>query len=330
LVANSIEVEEPFSTEENSSMSITVISNPLISHRLTLIRDQITPASSFRRGVSQIVQLMIPNVFADLRTKETSLQTPIASMTGINIDEDIVAIPVLRAGLGMLEPLVDMIDVLRISFLDMNRDPETLMPVVRRTWLSSALGSACIVILDPMLATGRTLSEATRLVKKEGACRIKTISLIAAPEGLECIEKEHPDVQVYVAAVDSGLDARGYIVPGLGDAGDRLTAFNLIYHGPNWVGMKAHLLLTDGWGDEPAVNIKQKVTRDELLSNLRMVRQGQQVLVLFTPQLTIGGRLPQRHPPIILQSGAIYWLGSAGDEFLAEFVLVGDFRHGLA
>jgi uracil phosphoribosyltransferase len=214
-------------------MSITVISNPLISHRLTLIRDQITPASSFRRGVSQAVQLMIPTIFADLRTKETSLQTPIASMTGINVDEDIVAIPVLRAGLGMLEPLVDMIDGLRISFLDMNRDPETLMPVVRRTWLPSALGSACIVILDPMLATGRTLSKATRLVKKEGACRIKTISLIAAPEGLACIEKEHPDVQVYVAAVDSGLDARGYIVPGLGDAGDRLTGFNLIYPGTN-------------------------------------------------------------------------------------------------
>jgi uracil phosphoribosyltransferase len=215
-------------------MSITVISNPLISHKLTLIRDQITPASPFRRGVSQIVQLMIPTVFADLRTKETSLQTSISSMVGVNVDEDIVAIPVLRAGLGMLEPLVELIDGLRISFLDMNRDPETLTPVVRRTWLSSTLGSACIVILDPMLATGRTLSEATRLAKKEGgACRIKTISLIAAPEGLECIEKEHPDVQVYVAAVDSGLDARGYIVPGLGDAGDRLTGFNLIYPGPN-------------------------------------------------------------------------------------------------
>ena len=114
-------------------MSIIVISNPLISHRLSLIRDQLTATSSFRRGVSQIVQLMIPTVFADLRTKETSLRTPIASMTGINVDEDIVVIPVLRAGLGMLEPLVDMIDGLRISFLDMNRDPETLMPVVQRT-----------------------------------------------------------------------------------------------------------------------------------------------------------------------------------------------------
>lgn len=214
-------------------MPINVISNPLIAHKLTVIRDRGTSDSSFRSGMSQIVQLMIPTVFSDLRTREVSIQTPLSSMTGSNVDEDIVAVPVLRAGLGMLQPLVEMIEGIKICMLDMNRDPETLMPVVRRNWLPSALGNGCVVILDPMLATGGTLTEATRLVRQERVSRIKAISLLAAPEGLERFEKAHPDVQVYVAAVDDGLDARGFITPGLGDAGDRLTGCTLVSCGPN-------------------------------------------------------------------------------------------------
>jgi len=213
-------------------LSISIISNPLISHKVTVIRDQSTPDSAFRSGVSQIVQLMIPTAFGDLHTKEVGIRTPLASTTGMRVDENIVAVPIMRAGLGMLQPLVDIIDGLRICLLDMNRDPETLMPVVRRSWLPSALGTGCVVILDPMLATGGTLTEAVRLVKHEGVQRIKTISVIAAPEGLERFEKAHPDVQVYVAAVDSGMDARGFIVPGLGDAGDRLTGCDLLFQEP--------------------------------------------------------------------------------------------------
>jgi uracil phosphoribosyltransferase len=214
-------------------MSISVISNPLISHKLAMIRDQTTPDSSFRSGVSQVVQLMIPAVFSDLRTRDVSIATPLSVMTGTNIDEDILAVPVLRAGLGMLQPLVDIIDGLRICLLDMNRDPESLMPVVRRNWLPSVSASGCAVILDPMLATGGTLAEAARLVKQAGFPRIKTVSLLASPEGLERFGRAHPDVQVYVAEVDRGLDGRGFIVPGLGDAGDRFTGYELVSPDPN-------------------------------------------------------------------------------------------------
>jgi uracil phosphoribosyltransferase len=214
-------------------MTINVISHPLISHKLDQIRDQTTPDYIFRRGVSQIVQLMIPGVFRDLRTREASIATPLSAMTGTRADEDIVAVPVLRAGLGMLQPLVDLIDGLQICLLDMNRDPESLLPVVRRNWLPSDSGSGCVVILDPMLATGGTLTEATRLVKLAGYSRIKTVSLIAAPEGLERFERAHPEVQVFVAQIDQGLDGRGFIVPGLGDAGDRLTGCGLVFPDPD-------------------------------------------------------------------------------------------------
>lgn len=209
-------------------MSLTIVDGPLIWDYLARLRDAQTPTTAFRDSMTQIVRLMIPAVFSDLRTREVTVTTPVGDATVQRLDETVVAIPILRAGLGLVEPLTAVIPDLRINYLDINRDEASLQPVLRRVWLPADLGDACVAILDPMLATAGTLSEAVRLVKERGARRIKAISLVAAPEGLARMEREHPDVQVYVAAVDTGLNAKGYIVPGLGDAGDRLTGFGLI------------------------------------------------------------------------------------------------------
>lgn len=208
-------------------MPLTVVENPLVLDYLARIRDAQTATSDFTSAMSHIVRFMLPTVFADLRTREVNILTPVGAATVRRLDEQVVAVPVLRAGLGLLEPLTSAIPEIRVSFLDINRNEDTLMPMVRREWLPPDFGDACVVVLDPMLATGGTLAMSVRLVKERGAKRIKTISIVAAPEGIGVMVRDHPDVQVYVAAVDSHLNDRGYIVPGLGDAGDRLTGFGL-------------------------------------------------------------------------------------------------------
>lgn len=208
-------------------MPLTVVEHPLVWDYLARIRDSHTSTFDFTAAMAHIVRFMLPAVFDDLRTKEVTVLTPVGEAKARRLAEQVVAVPVLRAGLGMLEPLTSAIPGMNVSFLDINRNEDTLMPMVRREWLPPSFDDACVVVLDPMLATGGTLSMSVRLVKERGARRIKTISLVSAPEGLALMEREHPDVQVYVAAVDSHLNERGYIVPGLGDAGDRLTGFGL-------------------------------------------------------------------------------------------------------
>lgn len=210
-------------------MPLTIVGHPLIWHRLAIIRDKQTPPSIFRQKLSEIAQLMLPSVLSDLNTTEGLVETPVGKATTKMLAETVVVIPILRAGLGMVEPFIQLVPDLKISYLDINRDPQTLMPGVRRAWLPETFDGACVVIIDPMLATGRTTSKAAQLVKEKNVGRVKAMCLLAAPEGVEFVTEQHPDLQLYAAAVDDGLNATGYIIPGLGDVGDRVTGFDLTY-----------------------------------------------------------------------------------------------------
>ncbi|MDY7077104.1 MAG: uracil phosphoribosyltransferase [Chloroflexota bacterium] len=218
-------------------MSLIVVEHPLIRHRLSILRDRQTSCSMFREILSQVALLMLPTVLSDLATNKVIVETPIGTASERQIVEEVVVVPILRAGLGMMQPFVELVPNLRVCYLDINRNPQTLMPDVRRSWLPETLDGACAAIVDPMLATGRITSRATQLVKEKGADRVKVMCLIAAPEGVDCLMQQHPDVQLYAAAVDDHLNAVGYIVPGLGDAGDRMTGFDLTF--PAYVGRKS-------------------------------------------------------------------------------------------
>lgn len=212
-------------------MPLMVVGHPLIRHRLAVIRNKKTSCTAFREMLSQVALLMLPTVLQDLVTEDVVVQTPIGEATEKVIAEEVAAVPILRAGLGMIDPFVQLVPDMRISYLDINRNPRTLMPEVRRSWVPDSFDGACVIIVDPMLATGRITSEAARVVKKANAGRVKVVCLIAAPEGANYLLQQHSEVQLYAAALDDHLNDVGYIVPGLGDAGDRMTGFDLTFPG---------------------------------------------------------------------------------------------------
>ncbi|MDU1582420.1 MAG: uracil phosphoribosyltransferase [Peptoniphilus harei] len=204
-------------------MGYTIIKHPLIDHKMTILRKKETSSMEFRQLVNEISTLMGYEVTRDLETEDIEIETPIAKTMGKRISgKKIGIVPILRAGLGMVEGLLTIIPAARVGHIGMYRDPKTLKPVTYYSKLPKDVASRQMIIVDPMLATGGSLIEAIDELKRNGAKNIKSINLLAAPEGIKAVEEAHPDVEIYIAALDEKLNEDKYIVPGLGDAGDRL------------------------------------------------------------------------------------------------------------
>jgi uracil phosphoribosyltransferase len=202
---------------------VIVVKHPLVQHKLSYVRDKATPTVHFRKLVEEITLLLTYEATKDFPTEDAPIETPLTPMTAQRISGKKVAVcPILRAGVGMLDGVLTLISGARVGFIGMYRDEETLQPVEYYVKLPTDVAERDVILLDPMLATGNSTAAAIRKVKEHGATSISLISLIAAPEGIEHVRRDHPDVRIVVAAIDSHLNERGFIVPGLGDAGDRL------------------------------------------------------------------------------------------------------------
>jgi uracil phosphoribosyltransferase len=202
---------------------LTVVDHPLAQHKLGLLRDAETPTQYFRQLVNELAVLLTYEVTKDLPVEEVEIETPLERMTVPRISGKKVAIvPILRAGIGMLDGVLSLLTAARVGFIGLYRNEETLQPVEYYVKLPADVAERDVILLDPMLATGNSTAAAVDILKRAGAASVRMIAIIAAPEGLERLQSAHPDVHVVVAAIDRALDERGYIVPGLGDAGDRL------------------------------------------------------------------------------------------------------------
>jgi uracil phosphoribosyltransferase len=201
---------------------VTVVTHPLVQHKLAYLRDRETPTVDFRKLANEVTLLLTYEATKDFPTEEAEVETPLERTRVQRIAGKKVAVcPVLRAGLGMLDGVLSLVSSARVGFIGLYRNEETLQPVEYYVKLPE-LEERDAIVLDPMLATGRSSAAAVAAVKAAGARTVTLVCLVAAPEGIEHFQSEHPDVRVVTAAVDRGLDERGYIVPGLGDAGDRL------------------------------------------------------------------------------------------------------------
>lgn len=203
--------------------NLYVLDHPLIQHKLTFIRDINTGGKNFRDLVSEVSMLMAYEVTRDLPLKQVQVQTPVATAdTKLISGKKLGIIPILRAGLGMVDGIMKLVPAAKVGHIGLYRDPETLSPVEYYCKLPCDVSERDLIVVDPMLATGGSASAAISYVKEKGAKSIKFMCLIAAPEGVAKLSAAHPDVDIYTAALDSHLNEHGYIVPGLGDAGDRL------------------------------------------------------------------------------------------------------------
>jgi len=202
---------------------VTVVEHPLVQHKLSYLRDVETPTVHFRKLANEITLLLTYQATKDMPTEDCVIETPLETMTAQRISGKKVAVcPVLRAGVGMLDGVLSLVSSARVGFIGLYRDEETLQPVEYYVKLPGDLEQRDAIVLDPMLATGNSSVAAIATVKKAGARSVMLVCLVSAPEGVEHVHAEHPDVHIVTAAVDRGLDERGFIVPGLGDAGDRL------------------------------------------------------------------------------------------------------------
>jgi uracil phosphoribosyltransferase len=203
--------------------SVVEVAHPLVRHKLGLLRDESTPTQLFRQLVDELTLLLTYEATKDLATEEVVVRTPLEETSVERISGKKVAVcPILRAGIGMLDGVLSLISGARVGFIGLYRDEETLEPVEYYVKLPQDIAARDVLLLDPMLATGHSTAYATRLVKESGAASVRLIALIAAPEGVRHMQTAHPDVSIVVAAIDRELNERGYIMPGLGDAGDRL------------------------------------------------------------------------------------------------------------
>lgn len=199
-----------------------IIDHPLVKCNLTKLRDKKTPSSQFRTILRRTASLIAYEVSRDLGIKEISVQTPLEKTKGVIIDKQIVLVPILRAGLGLVDGFIKVMPNVRVGHIGLFRDEETLKPVDYYFKVPRDLKKALVLLLDPMLATGGSAVAAISYLREKGAREIRMVSLVSAPEGIKKVQKTHPDVVIYTCAIDRKLNERGYILPGLGDAGDRI------------------------------------------------------------------------------------------------------------
>ena len=203
--------------------NVIITNHPLIQHKLSILRDIHTSSKDFRNLVSEIATLMCYEATRDLPLHEIEIETPICKCTAHSLEgKKLAFVPILRAGLGMVDGVLQLVPSARVGHIGLYRDPETLKPVEYYCKLPADINERDVIVLDPMLATGGSAIDAISLIKERKPKSIKFMGLIAAPEGIKVIETNHPDVQIYCAVVDKGLNENKYIVPGLGDAGDRI------------------------------------------------------------------------------------------------------------
>ena len=200
-----------------------IVDHPLIQHKISLLRNKATGTKEFRDLVNEIAMLLCYEATRDLPTEEVEIETPVSvARTKVLAGRKLALVPILRAGMDMLDGMLTLIPAAKVGFIGLYRDESTLQPVEYFCKLPSDIEERDVLVLDPMLATGGSASDAISQIKKHGARHIKFICLIAAPEGIEALHTAHPDVDIYIASKDERLNENGYIVPGLGDAGDRI------------------------------------------------------------------------------------------------------------
>lgn len=203
--------------------TLHLVTHPLVRHKVTLLRDKTAPTKRFKELADEITLLLAYEVTRDLPVEDYEVETPLERMMGVRIrGKKLVAVPILRAGLGMVDAVVRLVPGARVGHVGLYRDEETLQPVEYYCKLPPRTEGRVFIVLDPMLATGGSAVAAVQLLKDRGATEIRFVCLVAAPEGAQAMAQAHPDVPVFAAALDRGLNEHGYIVPGLGDAGDRL------------------------------------------------------------------------------------------------------------
>jgi len=201
---------------------ITVVRHPLIQAKLTKLRDCTTDRLQFRQILEELTALMVYEITRDFPTRPVEVETPLERTTGVELARPVVLVPILRAGIVMTDGVLNLIPTARVGHVGLYRDPQTLKPVTYYLKLPENVKEALVIVVDPMLATGGSAAAAVRLVKELGAEDVRFLCLVAAPEGVRAFREVHPDVPIYTAALDRELNEHGYILPGLGDAGDRL------------------------------------------------------------------------------------------------------------
>ena len=201
---------------------LEVLNHPMITHKLTLMRKKETGTKDFRENLDEIAELMAYEVCRDLPLRPLDIETPMGPCTGYELAKPVVIVPILRAGIGLLDGIRRLVPPAKVGFIGLYRDEETLEPHEYFAKFPKDLDQAIVMVVDPMLATGGSAIDAITMVKARGAKQIKMVCLVGAPEGVKALQKAHPDVDIYLAALDDHLNEIGYIVPGLGDAGDRI------------------------------------------------------------------------------------------------------------
>ena len=201
---------------------LNVLEHPLIQSKLALMRDVNTGNQMFRRLLEELTAFMVYEITRNYPLRDRTITTPLEEMTGRVLDANVVLVPILRAGTGMLGGVLNLLPMAKVGHIGLFRDPSTLEPVEYYCKLPPDMPNAHIILVDPMLATGGSAISATDIIKREGGKDIQFLCLVAAPEGIEAYDTAHPDVPIYTAAIDRQLNEKGYILPGLGDAGDRI------------------------------------------------------------------------------------------------------------
>jgi uracil phosphoribosyltransferase len=210
-------------TSRSAAASLCHVDHPLVEHKLSLLRERSTSTADFRRVVNELTALLTYEATKEFPTEAVEIETPLERTTVRRISgKKVAVVPVLRAGLGMLDGVLSLVSGARVGFVGLYRDEETLQPVEYYLKLPADLAERDAIVLDPMLATGNSAARAVAATKDAGARSVTLVCLVAAPEGIQHLQDEHQDIRIYTAAVDRGLNERGFIVPGLGDAGDRL------------------------------------------------------------------------------------------------------------
>lgn len=202
--------------------NLTIIDHPLVKRDLTILRDKTTKSHTFRAVLRRTASLMAYEVTSDLPLKKTIVATPLEKAKGFSIVDQVILVPILRAGLGLVGGFVEILPTARVGHIGLYRDEVTLMPVDYYLKFPRKLHHGLVIVLDPMLATGGSATSAVSVLKGKGAKNIRFVSLVAAPEGVRLLSRKHPDVKIYSCALDRTLNEKGYILPGLGDAGDRI------------------------------------------------------------------------------------------------------------